>query len=248
MSINRYFKGNFGIFITDYHVLSVDFIYDYAMWKAEQENRNVIVVCTSKEKYEAWKKRMSLYDFKGLLKLREMHEGLYYLEDISEFYLDNIHLSNIIIIDGVPDLIYGDQSLHSISFDALKAHWLCRTSDKQHPPKDWDKYIQGYDQLYYRDPEKLLEQMDNNPENTILLIAEFTGKEITLEHVKEQYPDLIKHGDGVIGIVRKNDYTNIIPLINRNRKLRDIREEKKLSIEFHEGFHCARRGMFLRGL
>ena len=52
MSVDRYFKGNFAIFYTDYNKRSINFIYDYAMWRALQENRNVIVFCTTPEKEE----------------------------------------------------------------------------------------------------------------------------------------------------------------------------------------------------
>lgn len=241
MSIDRYFKGNFAVFFTDYKKRSVNFIYDYAMWRASQENRNVIIFCTSPEKENEWKKLISYYDFEACTICREPCEGFVYLEEMDENYIDSMHLQNIIIIDGAHDLFYGIQSLPFEPTERLRKLYYdvyCPSNNITISEEEWKRRrIKERAEEFSRSPSELLDIMDNCSENMILLVAEAGEEEISKETLERLYPGLFDHGDAVLGILQKTDYVDIIPFAQRGphkwENLKEIKEDRKFAEDMH---------------
>ncbi len=240
MSIDKYFKGNFAIFYTDYTMKSINYIYDYAVWRAIQDNRNVIVFCTTPEKEKIWKKIINYYDLEACTICREACEGFIYLEDIDFNYIDSIHLQNIIIIDGAHDIFEGIQSLPFNPTERLRACYDYVYNPKNDiliPKEEWImRRIKERSEELSRTPDELLDFMDNCSENMIFLIAE-TYEGVSKESLDHFYPGLIDHGDSVLGIVEKNDYTDIIPFAQRGPhkwgNLKEIKENRRFSEDLH---------------
>lgn len=242
MSVDRYFKGNFAIFYTDYNKRSINFIYDYAMWRASQENRNVIVFCTTPEKEEEWKKLISYYDLEACTICREASEGFVYLEEMDTNYIDSMHLQNIIIIDGAYDLFYGVQTLPFEPTERLRKIYhdvYCPSENIVITEEEWvRRRIKERAEEFSRTSDELLEIMDNCSENMIFLIAESEKEDdVCRESLERLYPGLIDHGDSVLGILTKSNYTDIIPFAQRGphkwENLKEIQEDRKFAEDLH---------------
>ena len=238
MSIGIYFESNFAIFYTDHDKKSINFIYDYALWRAYKENRNVIVYCTTPEKEEEWKKIISHYDLEALTICYEACEGFGYFENMLDNYIDSIHLQNIVIIDGAYDLFYGIQMLPFEPAERLIKRYNDIYSIKDEEKRR--KRIKEHAELNSRSKDELLDIMTECSENMIFLIAEAEGKSVNKETLEQLYPGLINYGDAVLEIFQNKDYTDVIPIVQRGlhkwENIKEIKADRKLAEDLYTAF------------
>ncbi len=155
-------------------------------------------------------------------------------------YMDLIHLQNIVIIDGAYDLFYGIQSLPLEPTERLRKLYndiYCPSENIAIAEKLKRQYINKRAKELSCTPDELLDIMENCSENMIFLIAEAEENDISKESLERLYPGLIDHGDSVLGILQKSDYTDIIPFVQRGphrwENLREIKKERKYAEELH---------------
>ena len=236
MSIDKHFDGNFAIFPTDYNQRSLEYIYDYAVYRASLENRSIIIICTSAEKEVRWNRIVNLYDINSLIGLRVPCEGFRNFEGVNDFYQDAITLQSIIIIDGAHDLIYGNQSLDSLPEDEIakrKEEWYQKAGEL-HIDKSWETNVKEEYKMNYMSPQDIFDTFDDCLENKIFLIAECPDTDISLDTFIATYPELDNHGDSIVGIVDRGSFVDEIPLVKRpKRRMHDIKENMILSQDMH---------------
>lgn len=222
MSIGTFFKGNFGIFATDYTIESLYYIYDYVLYRASSEGRSVIIYCTSKEKGKIWDSIVNKYDFPALVQVREVCKGLVYLYGVDNYYQDCVTPQSIIIVDGATDMYYGKQSMRDLSMGELEREY---DNNKTMYSSILDM-IEKREIAGFGDREEILDIFDVCPINMIFLLAEC--EEPGLGYLDKKFSGLSKHGDSILEIRKVGRTAEAYLLMKKKpRKLESIKKDLK---------------------